>query len=310
MKTIKTLAVLLASLLCVQGIAQNQSSDKKEKKKNKKKSEASTQTWLWEISGNGLKQPSYLYGTIHILCPMDFKMSDSLKSKLDKSQQLVLEVVDADNPMNMLTVMQAMMMKNGRKLKDLYTEEEYTEIRKFFNDSIGLDISTYGMMSPMFFMVATLPSMIGCEMPKSYEAELTKLAREQNKDVKQVETLEGQLNLFDTIPEHIQAQELLRTVREWNKEKQTFDGLVQMYKEQDFEKSLAFMHAHMGNMVEYKDVLLDKRNQEWITKIKAMAAEKPTLFAFGAGHLGGEKGLVELLKKEGYTLTPVKNELE
>ena len=65
------------------------------------------------------------------------------------------------------------------------------------------------------------------------------------------------------------------------------------------------MHANMGDMIEYKDVLLDNRNQAWIPKIKAMAAEKATLFAFGAGHLGGEKGLITLLRKEGYTVRPV-----
>ncbi|HYG16819.1 MAG TPA: TraB/GumN family protein [Bacteroidia bacterium] len=310
MKMIKTLALLLTSLLFIQGFSQSpDKKNKKDKKKDKKDTEVSTQTWLWEISGNGLKQPSYLYGTIHILCPIDFKISDSLKSKLEKSQQLVLEVVDADNPMHMVTFMESFMME-GKKLKDFYTEKEYEEIRKFFNDSVGVDVNMYGMMSPMFFIIATLPKMIGCEFPKSYEVELTKLARAQGKEVKEVETLEGQLSLFDTIPEHIQAKELLRVVREWNKEKQTFNGLVQMYRSQDFDKSVAFMHAHMGNMVEYKDILLDNRNQEWIAKIKTMAAEKPTLFAFGAGHLGGDKGLVELLKKEGYTLTPVKNELE
>lgn len=67
------------------------------------------------------------------------------------------------------------------------------------------------------------------------------------------------------------------------------------------------MHANMGSMTEYKDVLLDNRNRAWIAKINAFAAEKPTLFAFGAGHLGGEKGLIELLRKEGYTVKPLKN---
>ena len=93
----------------------------------------------------------------------------------------------------------------------------------------------------------------------------------------------------------------------WNKEKTTFRVLVEIYKEQKFSKSLAFMHANMGDMLEYKDVLLDNRNKAWIEKIKAFANEKPTLFAFGAGHLGGDNGLIELLKKEGYKVKPLKN---
>lgn len=274
--------------------------------KENKKTNPKEETWLWEISGKGLEKPSYLFGTIHILCPEDFEISSNLKNKLEASQQLVLEVADAENPANLMVVLQAMTMK-GKKLKDLYTAEEYAELKQFFTDSIGLDISMIESFSPMFATTALLPAMMGCIETKSYEAELTALARQQNKEVKEVETLAQQLSMFDTIPYHIQAQELLRTTREWTKEKTTFAALVDIYKGQKYSLSQAFMHANMGSMTEYKDVLLDNRNRAWIAKINAFAAEKPTLFAFGAGHLGGEKGLIELLRKEGYTVKPLKN---
>ena len=188
--------------------------------KENKKPNPKEETWLWEISGNGLENPSYLFGTIHILCPEDFEISSTLKNKLAASKQLVLEVADAENPANLMVVLQAMTMK-GKKLKDLYTAEEYAELKQFFTDSIGLDISMIESFSPMFATTAILPAMMGCMETKSYEAELTALARQQNKEVKEVETLAQQLSMFDTIPYHIQAQELLRTAREWTKEKTT-----------------------------------------------------------------------------------------
>lgn len=271
-----------------------------------KKVNQKEETWLWEISGNGLKEPSYLFGTIHILCPADFSISKNLTDKLQKSKQLVLEVVDADNPMNALAAMEALVMK-GTKMKDLYTEGEYAEVSKFFNDSFGLDMNTYGSFCPMFFMIAVIPKMMGCDETKSYETELTVLARQQGKEVKEVENLVQQLRFFDTIPYPIQAKELLRLVREWKTEKHSFAELVDLYKQQKFSQSAAFIHANMGNMVEYRDILLDNRNKAWIPKIKKMAAEKSTFFAFGAGHLGGTNGLIELLKAEGYTVTPLKN---
>jgi hypothetical protein len=291
MKRLKSLSLILLLVgLTLPSVAQ--------KKKN--------QTWLWEISGNGLENPSYLFGTIHILCPNDFAMSDNLLDKLNKSEQLVLEVADADNPANAMQIMQSMAMK-GKTLKDLYTEEEYKEIDKFFTDSIGYPLSAFNSFMPMMAITTTLPKMMGCVQQKSYEVELTSIARKQGKEVKEVETLAQQLHLFDTIPYEIQAKELLRTIREWNKEKETFSALVSIYKQQDFSKALAFIHTNMGNMIEYKDVLLDNRNKGWIEKIKTFAKEKPTFFAFGAGHLGGETGLVKLLKKEGFKVKPLKN---
>lgn len=291
MKRLKSLSLILLLVgLTLPSVAQ--------KKKN--------QTWLWEISGNGLEKPSYLFGTIHILCPNDFAMSDNLLDKLNKSEQLVLEVADADNPANALEIMQNSIMK-GSTLKDLYTEEEYAEIDSFFKDSIGYPLAMFNAFMPMVTMATVLPKMMGCSQPKSYEIELTAMARKQKKEVKEVETLTQQLHFFDTIPYKIQAKELLRMIRDWNKEKETFSGLVNIYKEQQFSKAVAFIHTNMGSMIEYKDVLLDNRNRAWIAKIETFAKEKPTLFAFGAGHLGGEKGLVALLKKEGFKVKPLKN---
>lgn len=268
----------------------------------KKKNE----TWLWKISGNGLEKPSYLFGTIHILCPEDFSLSDNLLEKLNKTDQLVLEVADADNPANAMQIMQSMAMK-GKTLKDLYTEEEYKELDKFFTDSIGYPLSAFNSFMPIMASVSLLPKMMGCAQQKSYENELSAIVRKQGKEVKDVETLAQQLHFFDTIPYAIQAKELLRSVRNWDKEKKTFGALVEIYTQQKFSKSAAFMHANMGNMLEYKDVLLDNRNKAWIEKINTYAKEKPTFFAFGAGHLGGNSGLIKLLKKEGYKVKPLKN---
>jgi len=227
----------------------------------KKKNE----TWLWEISGNGLDKPSYLFGTIHILCPSDFSISDKLKEMITETQQLVLEVVDADNPANAPLVMQSMAMK-GKTLKSLYTDDEYKEIDAFFTDSIGVSIVMFNSFMPMLAMISILPKMLGCVQPKSFETELTAIVRKQGKQVKEVETLAQQLHFFDTIPYEIQAKELLRTVREWNKEKATLKALVEIYKQQQFSKSQAFIRANMGSMVEYKDVFLDHRNKAWISK--------------------------------------------
>ena len=56
---------------------------------------------------------------------------------------------------------------------------------------------------------------------------------------------------------------------------------------------------------EYEDVLLSKRNTAWISGMKTMMEETPTFFAVGAGHLAGKKGVINLLKKEGYKLSPI-----
>lgn len=294
---------LLAVLLVVCFVGAQAQRNKASNKKNKGQK---ANTWLWQVSGNGLKAPSYLYGTMHAMCQADFIMDDSLVAKLNASSQLVLEVVDADNPMNVFVLMQAMAMK-GAHLNDLYTPEEYAEINKFFTDSVGIGINELASFNPFFSILATLPVQMGCADIKSYETELTQLARTAGKQVKELETIQFQANLFDTIPYSVQAKELLRLVREWNNEKQLLAEMTAIYKNKEVDKALVLAHASFGALTQYWDVFLKNRNENWVPKIETMATANSSLFAVGAAHLVGDYGLITLLRKKGYTVTPVTN---
>jgi uncharacterized protein YbaP (TraB family) len=60
-------------------------------------------------------------------------------------------------------------------------------------------------------------------------------------------------------------------------------------------------------MMQYMDLLLYDRNKRWAEQIPQLAKDNPTLFAVGAGHLGGEKGVISLLRKKGYVVKPLDN---
>src|SRR5688500_16849861 len=76
---------------------------------------------LWRVTGKGLKKPSYLFGTFHLLCKEVIHMSDQLKNSLKSADVLYLEL-DMDDPAVLLGGLLMMNMKDGKKLKDLYTE--------------------------------------------------------------------------------------------------------------------------------------------------------------------------------------------
>ena len=79
-----------------------------------------------------------------------------------------------------------------------------------------------------------------------------------------------------------------------------------MYKSQDIEQMANMVtddkEEGLGN---YSDILLGDRNRNWIPLIIADANRQPTIFAVGAGHLGGKDGVIRLLKAQGYTLKPL-----
>ena len=91
-------------------------------------------TLLWKISGNGLKESSYLFGTIHITC--DATLTDKVKTALDKTQQLCLEL-DMDDPAMQGEMMSNMMMKNGVTMKSLAKPEDFKAVDAFLTANVG-----------------------------------------------------------------------------------------------------------------------------------------------------------------------------
>ena len=82
------------------------------------------------------------------------------------------------------------------------------------------------------------------------------------------------------------------------------------YREQDLEKLSALIASADNDMSGFEDLLLYNRNRNWVAKLKTLLPEKALVVAVGAGHLPGEQGVIELLRKEGYKLTPVQNKRE
>src|SRR6476469_5347421 len=90
----------------------------------------SNNTLLWKISGNNLARPSYLFGTIHMLCADDIQLSDSLKAAIKKADKVYLEL-DMDNIFEMLGVMGKMKMRNDTTLADLLSPAQYDSVKAY-----------------------------------------------------------------------------------------------------------------------------------------------------------------------------------
>jgi uncharacterized protein YbaP (TraB family) len=261
---------------------------------------------LWEISGKGLKQKSYLFGTFHLMCRSDIQFSSQLKTAVTNANEIYMEL-DMDDPAVMLGGMLMMNMKDGKKLKDLYTPAEYEKVSSFFRDSLHTPLNFLEGIKPYFLVAMMYPKMMPCKSVSGVEEELMKLAKQSKKDIKGLETLEFQAAVFDTIPYEQQAKELLKSIDSLATYTVYFDSMVQVYKSQQLDKMEKLFNDEEFGMDEYQDILLDNRNKNWVNQLKTIMKKESVFVAVGAGHLVGEKGLIALLKKEGYTLKPVLN---
>jgi hypothetical protein len=256
---------------------------------------------LWEISGNGILQPSYIFGTIHLICPDNFFVPKGTEEKFKIAQQVFLEI-DMDDPQMMMKTQKLMMSVDGKKLKDIMNESDYQVFSKYFKKISGMDVAMFGSAKPMVYMSFAIMKSVGCPMPISYEEYFLREAKIEKKGVLGLETIEDQVAVMDRATTEQQVGWLMDAVKETENGNAIYDQMIDLYKKQDIEALTKMISRQMVGMKGMQDELLDKRNQNWIPVIEQNIKQKPTFFAVGAGHLGGEKGVLELLQQKGYTV--------
>ncbi|WP_242920900.1 TraB/GumN family protein [Pontibacter liquoris] len=260
---------------------------------------------LWQIEGNGLQKPSYLFGTIHAICPQDFVMPAHVKAKLQEAEQLSLEV-DMDAPNFMAEMMQHVKLPEGQSLRTLFSSEDYQLLSEHFSKSTGMNIRYLDNMKPFMLQSLLLAELTDCRA-ESYEQHLLDMAHAQGKEVIGVETVQEQLQAMDQQSAGAQTAMLLKTLQNLPEAKASYRKMVALYLAQDLQGLTELTRAEMDpeEYTQYEQTFLTNRNKRWIPVMEREAKIHSTFFAVGAGHLAGENGLLNLLRSQGYTITPV-----
>lgn len=268
------------------------------------KNEKLANSLLWKITGKGIQKPSYLFGTVHMTC--NYNLSDKLKKAFDETSQVALEI-DMDDPNMQVKVMQGMLMKDNKSIKNMLSSEDYTKLDNYFKKNVGMGVAMFNKAKPFMLMSMLLTKSASCKTPIAYETEFVKIAKTQKEEVVGLETIESQMALFDEIPYKVQLKEVMKIVNDTEgKTQKQFAELSNLHTAENIEGLLKLMQEEEGMAKDFSDKLLDARNKNWIPVIEKMAKGQPTFFGVGAMHLAGENGVVKLLRKAGYTVTAVK----
>ena len=267
---------------------------------------------LWEITGNGLRRPSYLFGTIHLIPKDSFFVTDVMQERMVEASRLVLEV-ELDGQAIFGSFF-GMMLPPDQPLEKLLSAEDYEYLQSFMEDSmpdhgVALPMMMVEKIKPIFSAQQIASSFCDgqAEEQMSYELYLTEYFTEADLPVTGLETASEQMEALDNIPLEEQAAQLMETVRNPREMCGQYGEMVTIYRRQDLQSLMALTESDptMGN---HLDNLLDRRNKNWIPKINEMIKEDVLFIAVGAGHLAGENGVINLMRGQGYTLKPLKDE--
>ena len=276
---------------------------------------------LYKISGNGLEKPSYIIGTHHLANVGFVEKINGVKEALAETDQVYGEVKwDAmTNPDSLKAMQQVMMLPEGKTLKDILTADQYKRLDTFMTQKLGAGMSNptvaaqMGKLSPMtlvtqFQVLLFMMNHMGEFDPSStFDQYFQAQAQKNNLPCGGLETLAFQAQLlYKGQPLERQVEQLMCLIDNEQFNTQMMEEMAKAFYAQDLDGLKKAMDLKLGTSCdstpEEEAALIDNRNADWLTKMPAIMKERPTFFAVGAGHLPGEKGVLQLLRNAGYTV--------
>lgn len=275
---------------------------------------------LYKISGKGIDKPSYIVGTYH-LAPASF--ADSIpgaKDALGAVEQICgeLDMRDIEKSANIL--IEAMMLPGGISLSDILTKEEMTSLNAYMNGILGADLSNpmlneqLGKMTPAAItnqlqLVQYMKLTPGFNPTALIDNYFQEEGKKSGKSIIGFETVEFQANILYGTPMQRQKEQMFCMINNQEYNMMLMKKISEAYFAQNLDVILEVTEEKLGNSCdstpEEENAMIYDRNSDWVNKIPAIANEKATLFVVGAAHLPGERGVLELLRKEGYAVEAV-----
>ena len=267
---------------------------------------------LWKISGRGIEKPSYILGTHHAV---PFTYCDSIPGLMKAFEEVEFVIGEFDmvkmgemTPAQMQNMQKMMMMPADTTLLSLFSNEEKELLDAYLKETVGAQLEMFSAMKPMTIMVTVQNKILMDIIPDiasmtGMDKYMQTLAVSKGKSIGGLETMEYQMNLLYGCSLEEQADALLEMAQNGNS-KELMTELTVAYKTQNLDVLWSVFKDQMTNY-EY-DALVSVRNRNWEKQIVELLPAQSSLFVVGSGHLPGEKGMINLLKKAGYKIKPVK----
>ncbi|MEM6522459.1 MAG: TraB/GumN family protein [Bacteroidota bacterium] len=262
---------------------------------------------FWEVSGNGLKSPSYVMAILKFIPEPDYILPEIAIDKLKECRILSTETLLDHHTKHELN--KAAHLEHHESLKDYLSKEDFRALEDLFKERLGIGRLKFEMVYSKFkpvMLSTTMTRLALQENVKFYELDLINMANENGIITMGLETVEREVEALEKFAIEDQINSLKHTINNFDQQIADYKEVVKAYSEGDLHKTLEYtLHPVEDNRM-FKTYFIEKRNEEWIPKMVGYMKQAPTFFAIGASHLADEKGLLSLLEKQGYTLKPLK----
>ncbi len=260
------------------------------------------QTLLWQFQLENTEGPAfihYLIGTMHSKDNRVFK-------HIEKNYQAIrsCDIFATEFPLDdaeHFDIQQFMMLPNAETLSIILTPKLHEKTTLLFKKKLKLNLTQFERFSPFFLTNILSENALNADNFLSLDESMWQFAKNEGKILRGIETFDEQLEILKkmSLSDHIKA--LKDIVSKHEKFRKKLQKMVKLYEKQDI--TALYQLAKKTSQANRKLMLFD-RNELMTKRIVALSNQNSLCVAVGAGHLSGKKGILNLLKKEGYIVKP------
>lgn len=263
---------------------------------------AQTKGLLWQITGKNIKEPTYLYGTIHLYDTSMYQLPKPVLNKLSQTKQVYFELdFGKINPMDMMKY--ALVKDSTERLDKMLDAASLQKFREIAKSSSMLQMMGENMyrLKPIFLTTMLLNN----GKSVAIDMEIYNRAKELKDSVGGIETVDEQMAAINALPAASQVRMVKEMLKTYTTADDAIKKLTSIYVKQEINSLLSEMNDGAPMDAAFNEALLNKRNIVMANRIDLLVGKTSTMIAVGAGHLGGPQGVIALLKKKGYQFKSV-----
>jgi len=258
-------------------------------------------TLLWKITNIKSGIESYIFGTIHL-------RDERVYFRINEIKELIrsCEVFMAEYPLDDagdIEVMQMLQFADGKHLKDFIPTKKYNKLSEIILKSFKVDLDRLGYFKPMVIENILTESMFENDFEFPMDIVLWNYAKEIGLYTIGAESTKSQIDIMRRMSVKQQVKSLVSLGKNPKRFRSKIKKLIALYEKQNLPE----LHKKsVKSLSKLKDLLVYNRNRNIVKSILKDANGKKVFVAIGAGHLFGKKGILKLLKNNGYKVKPIK----
>ncbi len=267
---------------------------------------AQEQSALYKIEWNGLKQASYVFGTINFLPQFGYFLPVEVKTVLEKSEVYVNKL--SMKPKVQRKFSEALKLPEGGSIDSYLNVEDQEKLKEIIETYGGRNQAYknfYSKLQPVILVTTTTALTLQNNITYP-ERELEDIAKHNKLKFVSLSNVDEEVEAFKVFPISEQVEALSFAVNNFSGHIKDYKKMVRSYnKEQDLEEVKKITFRAFKNNQAFEDAYYNKRTADWLPQIEKVMKSRPSFIALGVAHLVGEKGLISLLKAAGYEVSTV-----